>query len=297
MNWKRILVPTDFSAASRTALPYAIGIAKEMDAALTVVHVVPSNTPATVSHIGFILEQKHLLKHARTAIETLRAEEIPEDLSCETIVLNGAPAAEICAVAKSFDLIVIATHGRTGLSHFLIGSVAEKVLRHSPCPVLAVRDYPGWIITRDGNPILADRILVPTDFSGLSKGAIARAVQLAKRFRARIDLLHVVEPPLYPEFGYPSVPLKDPGLPALFATHIDKLSREIPALKDSLDQTLVRTGSVAHEILQAALVLNSDLIVMATHARKGLKHFFLGSNAEKVLRHAHCPVLLFPARK
>ena len=218
-------------------------------------------------------------------------------MNWKRVVLKGAPATEICALAKNFDLIVIATHGRTGLKYFWIGSIAEKVVRRSPCPLLAVRHSADRTDVGNGNPFPAERMLVPSDFSTLSKGAVARGAQLAKRFRAKIDLLHVFESPPYPEFAYAHVALKESGHRRLVAGKIDALSRDVPGLQDVLGETLVRTGSIAHEILQTALLLNSDLIVMATHARTGPQHLALGSNTEKVLRHAHCPVLIFPPRK
>ena len=91
--------------------------------------------------------------------------------------------------------------------------------------------------------------------------------------------------------------MKEAGLRELTEIQLAQLREEIPGLKKLVKESIFRTGSVPREILQTALLLNSDLIVMATHARKGLKHFTLGSNAEKVLRHAHCPVLIFPPQK
>jgi len=297
MTWKKVLMPTDFSEASRAALPHAIGIAKEMQASLTLVHVVPSTTPADITHLGLVIDEKRLLKHARAYIEEFRAHEIPDDIPGENVVLNGTPSDEITQLAGSFDLIVIATHGRTGLKHLWMGSTAEKVVRYSPCPVLTIREQPGRVLIGDGNPVLAERILVPTDFSHLSKGAVTRAVALAKRYGAKLDLLHVIESPPYPEFGYAHVPLHQAGLRQLIDAELARWRKEIPGFKEVVNETLVRTGSVSFEILQAALLLNSDLIILATHARKGLKHLALGSNAEKVLRHARCPVLIFPPRK
>jgi nucleotide-binding universal stress UspA family protein len=268
-----------------------------MEASLTLVHVVPSTAPADLTHLGVVMDEKRLLKHAKNYIEQFRAREIPDDLPGENLVVNGAPSDEICKLARAFDLIVIATHGRSGLKHLWVGSTAEKVVRYSPCPVLTVREYPNRVLIGDGNPVIAERILVPTDFSHLSKGAVTRAVSLAKRYGAKLDLLHVIESPQYPEFGYAHIPMKEAGLRQLVEADLTCWRKDIPGLKELINETLVRTGSVSFEILQAALLLNTDLIIMATHARKGLKHLALGSNAEKVLRHARCPVLIFPARK
>jgi len=139
---KRILVTTDFSAESKKAFPYALALARKFEASLVLLYVVPANLPAEFSHIGIVLEEKRLLEEARERMPRFRQAELDPHVHVETLVLNGGPAHEICrtAEAQGADLIVMATHGHTGLKHFLIGSLTENVVRHAPCPVLAVRE-------------------------------------------------------------------------------------------------------------------------------------------------------------
>jgi nucleotide-binding universal stress UspA family protein len=141
MSLKRILVTTDFSSCSKTALPHAAALAQRFGAEILLVHVVPTSSPAEFSHLGLAVEQNWLLKGARDLLPFLREAELDSALSVELQVLNGSPVEEICKAAKesACDLIVIATHGHTGLKHFFLGSVAEQVVRHAPCPVLVVR--------------------------------------------------------------------------------------------------------------------------------------------------------------
>ncbi len=138
-------------------------------------------------------------------------------------------------------------------------------------------------------------ILVPIDFSAPSVKALEYALRLAKDFNARLTLLHVLEVLAVPEFAtYPIVPDSD---------RIDDMKKKLTQLAakqgdpDLLEAVKVRVGPPFREITRAAESLNMDLIVIATHGYTGLAHVLLGSTAERVVRHARCPVLVVPARK
>jgi len=139
---KRIVVTTDFSEESRKAFPYALALARKFEAALLLLYVVPAHLPAEFSHMGIVLEESRLLEEARERLPRFLQAELDPHLHVETQVVNGGPAHEICRTAETqaADLIVMATHGHTGLQHFMVGSVTEKVIRHAPCPVLVVRE-------------------------------------------------------------------------------------------------------------------------------------------------------------
>jgi nucleotide-binding universal stress UspA family protein len=139
---RRILVTTDFSEASKAALPYAAALARNFEASLTLVHVVPSHLPAQLSHIGIIFEEERMLAAARERLPRFREAELDPHVHVESLVLHGGAVHEICAAAnrQHADLIVISTHGYTGLNRFTLGSVTENVVRHAPCAVLVVRE-------------------------------------------------------------------------------------------------------------------------------------------------------------
>jgi nucleotide-binding universal stress UspA family protein len=139
---KRIVVTTDFSDESKKALPYALALARKFEASLILLYVVPAHLPAELSHIGIVLEERRVLEMARERLPRFREAELDPHLHVDTLVLNGGPAHEICRTAETqgADLIVMATHGHTGLKHFMLGSVTENVVRHAPCPVLVVRE-------------------------------------------------------------------------------------------------------------------------------------------------------------
>jgi nucleotide-binding universal stress UspA family protein len=141
---KRILVPTDFSECARKALQYAIPLAEQHEAEIVLLYVAPS--PAYAGGEYGIIDTSAMNAELTTAgekrLETYVREELRGKVPAETMVRTGSPTAEIIDVASKMpaDIIVISTHGYSGLKHVLLGSVAEHVVRHAPCPVLVVRE-------------------------------------------------------------------------------------------------------------------------------------------------------------
>ena len=145
---KNILVPTDFSDFSRYALDYAITIAQAFKANIILIHVTPEKEMDSIRQISPYLEPgriEELLKgresEDKKKLDGFLPPEMQKGITAETSHKVGTPFLEIIKAAKQkeVDLIVMATHGRSGLSHILFGSVAEKVVRKSTCPVLSIR--------------------------------------------------------------------------------------------------------------------------------------------------------------
>lgn len=144
----RILVPVDFSSHSERAFRYALRLASRFGASVELIHVVdnPSTSGAWTAaevYVPNLLEMlDSLLREAERRLAALKSAVDRERVSVETHVLTGQPAHTIVEHARTgaFDLIVMGTHGRTGFSHLFVGSVAERVVRTAPCPVLTVRD-------------------------------------------------------------------------------------------------------------------------------------------------------------
>jgi universal stress protein A len=143
MQIKKIIFPTDFSEPAEKAFEYAVFMAKSHEAELTLVHVVDQLQGLTQYEILAITPMEIAAKMAKRAREGLQAlvDRVKDSLTATSSVREGKTWVEICAAAKeeNADMIVIGSHGRTGLSHVLIGSVAETVARHAECPVLIVR--------------------------------------------------------------------------------------------------------------------------------------------------------------
>ena len=141
---KRILLPTDFSDCSKYALKYALDLALERKAKLYILHVIQElSIPVGTEEAAYPIAQIYddMEREAKKNIHRLVPKRFREKLRVEYIILRGTPYLEIIKNAKKYnvDLITIATHGRTGISHMLLGSTAEKVVRKAPCPVLCVK--------------------------------------------------------------------------------------------------------------------------------------------------------------
>jgi universal stress protein A len=140
---KRILVPIDFSDCSKKALQYALPLAREHQAALTLLYVVPPAYGAgEYGGIDYAQLVGSMRESSEKELAKLAVEQVRGEVSTDTLVRVGSPSRAIVEVARSLpaDLIVISTHGRTGLNHVLLGSVAEHVVQRAPCPVFVVRE-------------------------------------------------------------------------------------------------------------------------------------------------------------
>jgi universal stress protein A len=143
LSLKRILVPIDFSNHSLKALRYAVPIAKQFGSQIFLLCVLERATfVAGMENMVLAVPEKELAEEARIKLLALAQDEIEEVVPVDAEVRIGKPFVEIVELAKekSIDLIIVATHGYTGLKHVLMGSTAEQVVRHAPCPVLVVRE-------------------------------------------------------------------------------------------------------------------------------------------------------------
>ncbi|MBU2646664.1 universal stress protein [bacterium] len=148
ININNILVPTDCSEVSKCALKYAIKFAKQFDANLTLLMVSVSEPLTILNDYGYFSPELHQKlvtesdKRAKSELETFWNQSKDDDIEAKLINIKGDPFTEIVRYASetSVDIIIMGTHGRTGLKHVLMGSVAEKVVRYSPQPVLTIKD-------------------------------------------------------------------------------------------------------------------------------------------------------------
>ena len=294
LKLNKIMVPTDFSEASKQSVPYAVAFAKKFGARITLVYVASARAAAEFSRVGIVLEEKLAMERAEESLREFRAKEFAQSLPVQTQLLTGAPFAEINNAAQSLniDLIILSTQGRTGLKHFFLGSTTERVVRHAPCPVLTIREQPLQVKFPGDSPCGFKRILVPIDFSEASHKALFYATAFAEGCGAEITLLHVVELPAYPELGYAHVPMKEAEQKKAALETLELADLELGKSARLIKSRLVRVGNPSQEIIEEARTQNSDLIVISTHGHGGLRHLLLGSTTEKVMRHASCPVLV-----
>jgi universal stress protein A len=139
---QRVLVPVDFSDCSHKALQYALPFAKAFDATITILHVVePFYLVPEMAGVDVVLIEKQLREGGERQLAALR-KEVGDSAAAETLLRVGRPEAEILKAARELasDLIILSTHGRTGLAHVFMGSTAEQIVRRAGCPVLVVRE-------------------------------------------------------------------------------------------------------------------------------------------------------------
>lgn len=284
----KILVPVDFSKHADAAISAAIEIASRYDARITLVNVFEPIALVFPDDPGFYTgaATADLMEDLRKALEKKRTAALEQGAKhVDFEQLRGNPPAVIKQYADdgSYDLIVMGTLGRSGLAHFLLGSVAERVVRTASCPVLTVHER--------NKPF--SKILVPTDFSTGARAALDAAIELAARWQASISLVNVFHPSAhtFPTGSgiYDSLPMEHVLKDQLEAL-VEQQQRAVTAGAKAVD-ILQRTGNPAMEIHKLALDGGFDLIAMGTHGRSGMSRMFLGSVAERVVRTAPCPVL------
>jgi len=288
----RVLFPTDFSDGSKRAFPQAAFLAAWHDAELHILNVTGRHRHDYQENKDrFPLAVDTLTEWLRRPSESVSGASWP-DLEERPLVQHQvestAPAERIVEYAdeRAIDLIAMGTHGRRGVNRMLFGSVTEEVVRTAPCPTLTVRS------DADVSPNQAvARILVPVDFSAASEAAVDHAREIAHTYGAEIDLLHVVEEPLYPSsYGIDA---------AHFPTQevVDRVEKQLADLvreKIGYEHAMIK-ATVDHPVDGILNYVDSrdiDLVVIATHGRTGLDRMLLGSVTERVLRQSPAPVFV-----
>jgi nucleotide-binding universal stress UspA family protein len=295
LKLNRILVPTDFSRNAAQALRYAVPLARQVGGKIVLLHVV--EWPIIPSELGVIASNEtKVVGAAKPTLDMLARRQVPEELLERTVVRMGRAPQEISRAAQGLkiDMIVVSTKGRTGLRRALLGSTAERIVRHAPCPVLTVRRVaetkkPG--LRAAGLETYINRILVPVDFSRRSKPAVRFAADLTSLMGARLALVHVAAPlPVGIFSRFPDELARCNAETKRQARQkLDALAMTLP--KGLKVEVLLRQDTPHQGILEAAREWRSDLIVLPTRGLTGVKYIVLGSTAEAVVRHAHCPVL------
>jgi len=298
-RFNRILLPIDFSRPSLQAIPYALAISRQFGADVHLLHVtdlsqLPPPTLMTIPLVPQAEWDRRFMKRLQAVALKYRTDGNVSALEPRI----GTAYEEICAAARELkaDLIVISTHGYTGYKRAFLGSTAERVVQHSPCPVLVVRQHIGGSIDpRIRTGFRFRTILVPTDFSQCSRIGFDYGLQLARDFGAELRLVHVISPHAYP-FGDKYTELDPAQLLRETEAAAQKQMRSMAEEFKARYSVSILHGSPAVEICHATND-DVDLIVISTHGRTGLGHILIGSVAEHVVRYAHCPVLVIPSRR
>ncbi len=291
MNINHIIVPTDFSATANNAVKQAFILATMLQAQVTVIHarVMYEDDPSLIP------EKLRSLKKDEEEYEKELRQRLKENVSDVNIPVNyelirgySAPSAILNYLnTTSADLVVIGTHGRSGVEHFLIGSVTEKVVRYAPCPVLTVP-------TNFQGKDLFPKIVVPFDFSRHSIKALELASEFIQLGTKEIHLFYAVDKDVHPAlyaWGMKSVLDIIPDIVDKAEEKMAKIMKGIPELSKAQIIKKVDTGVPHKEIARYVSKIDADLIVIATHGLVGLDRMLLGSTTERLLRAVKKPIL------
>jgi nucleotide-binding universal stress UspA family protein len=283
LRFRSILVATDYSPASATAVKLAAGLAKEFHTRLYVLHAVEPDPYANnmlgpvpgLQLVNLQVERENLHKYA---------EHIPDlrTVKHKQIVFLGSPsdAIQSAAQANSIDLLVVGSHGRHGLAKLALGSVAEWAIRRLEYPVLVA----GPMCDKAFPPIRS--IVLATDFSGEASRSVQYAGSLAQDYSARLTVMHVLPPTGAPE-EQQTLELRTLG----------KLRQLLPS--DSGEwctlQYQVKTGDIAAAVVGSAQENRANLIILRARHQSTLADHLPRTKISAIIRGAHCPVLVVPA--
>ena len=304
----KILVPLDGSPLAETVLPRAAAWARATSGVVLLTRV---SAPAMVAPptawtiptplVGYE-DTLHDMDLARDYLTDVALRLTTAGVEVETTGLDGDPAAAIVAYAEDHPevtLIAMATHGRSGLSRWVLGSVAEKVLHAAPVPLLLVR--PDSTAEPAAQQTGIGTILVPLDGSIFAEQALESAYGVAHATGAALLLVSAL--PVPDDMAATDAGLTPAPVPAQYQAEVAQLTAYLEGQAQRLRlagivvETQIVSGRPADAILRAGAEAHADLIVMATHGRSGLQRLWLGSVAMKVVQGAILPVLMVRARE
>ena len=298
--YNRILVPLDGSELAERVIPYAVSIANALSSQVSLLRIfdpVPEQWADPTQ--GRYLDQlsSSFRDQAMDYLEGIAAPLRREGITVTCSANEGNPAELIIneSSREADTLVAMSTHGRSGISRWVMGSVTDKVLHGVNAPLLIVR-------SQEGSPpasIEATNIILPLDGSALSEQVLPHAVSLAKALGASVTLLrttHISYTPMgedYPASMYDDL---DQEATVEAEEYLKYMSQQLSNEGVAESQSYVRQGEAAGAILDLAGGSPSTLIAMCTHGHSGVGRWVLGSVTDRVVRHSNRPVLVIRAR-
>ena len=297
--YSQMVIPLDGSNVSEQVLPYARLLARKLNlpvellAVVDAVGLAASLSPDEKKNVESLIA--HTWRDSAAFLERI-SQTFPE-VSVKCTVENGRPGEVVTekAAADSGTLIAMATHGRSGIDRWLLGSVAEKVLRGTRNPLLLVRAGKSGESVGEARLV---RIIVPLDGSALAEKALPHAMVLAKTMNLELLLLRAytltqiisTHDDYVPDWNKLTAVSKGEAI-----SYLDQKVREMKQNGLTLISPLVLEGEAAEQIIDLAHRTANSLVVMCSHGRSGVGRWVLGSVAERVARHSFGPVLLIRA--
>ena len=294
VQFNKILCATDFSDFSNQTVSYGVALAKEFGARLIICHVIDLSSVAIYGEFQLdpVGQQNRIIEDANEQLEALTGD---QPVEWEPLITVGKPADEIIRAVeeKGIDLVISATHGRSGIKRLILGSVTERLMLTLPCPLLVLRSPEHDFVKTPDPTIKLKKILVGCDFSPDSGQALSHALSLAQEFEAELHLVNVIEAPAQPNFlkAEASAPEE---IQEDFRQLLDqKLKDLVPeeARHWCTPQTGILEGQPYEELAKYSEANGIDMIVMGIRGHGLVKTLFLGSTTDRVVRRAPCPVL------
>lgn len=291
----KILFPTDFSDVAASALAAAGDIAKKFGAE---VHLVSVVDPQIYAYAGYVsmLSNEEMLEGPRKRMEALELPANFEGLTVHREVIEGYVDEAVADYAKhnSVDLVVMSSHSRSKVARFFLGSVADRVMRSAPCPVLLLRGPD----PAEQSPSFAldavSTIVAPCDFSTASEEAYRRACMLAQPYGATVHLVHALDLGALSLLG---VDFDEIALNTATERAKEHLQRVASTVEGANVVQSVIEGDPSEVVIEYAKKVNADLCVMGNTRRSEMGKLFLGSVTDTVARSTHLPVWIEPVER
>lgn len=302
--FRNVLFPTDFTPRARAALKYAAAFARSGGGRVVLFSVQSASVPAnllTLPERVFAEQENRWLLDVRSEVRNLLSDPLFDGLEVEPVIVEGEPAAEIARAVRDYeiDLVTVVTHGRKGLSRALWGSTAEEIIAEAPCPVLTIRPPQHDFVEHKGahSEVRLNRVLLSTNFRPSSAAATQVATQLTNQTGAELHAVYVIGDYL----EQISMVFPEGGLHALsrLRTYVQERMDQLSRGDARRARTHIAEGRPYAEIARLAAEIDADLIVIGTSVHASLFGGTpaLGSEIERVVRNAPCPVLCVPAAR
>lgn len=298
MKFNRILFPIDLSETSDKMAPFAIMAAEKFNASIHILFVARElayYSEMYVSSAAIDNFRHQVIKGSEISLNEFQEKHFKSADDVSGSVVSGDIADKILATIKNdkTDLLLLGTHGRKGLEKIVFGSVADRVMKTSPVPVLLVNPYRASSFLSSGTRNKR-KLLFPVDLSDISPKLVPYVEMLADVFQADIQLLTVVRPSGY----FAALYEPDHSLEEFTNTVLAKTETSLSDFKEKYFKYFPKTktaasyGSIPEKILTRINLDNIDLLIMGTHGRRGLDKIIFGSVAEKVAKLSPVPLLL-----
>ncbi len=283
-RYRKILVAVDGSESSRNAFRQACRIVRHDKSWITAIVVIPPYQDQFQTLSVKEKASKALKDEGLKILDDIQAISREEDVYVKLLIEEGSPVDIILDTAEAnfFDLVVTGRRGRSRLERSLIGSVTSRIIGHSTCDVLVVPK---------NTMVVWNSLLVPTDGSPYSTSSARKAIELARAYSASLTVVSIVD--VTEEFQA-QAPDAVESLVSQAWQHVNDVSSRARELGVAADR-FVREGESYKVITDMALKQRTDMIVMGSHGRTGVRRLFMGSVTEKVIGYAVCPVLVVKA--